>query len=68
MSSVATTVAVLLAVLLVADLSLAYIKRNEIKLVNNGYEGILIAIGESVPVSKSAEIIQRIKVGAIVNT
>ncbi|KAI0208300.1 Calcium-activated chloride channel regulator 1 [Lamellibrachia satsuma] len=61
MSSVATTVAVLMSVLLVADLSLAYTKRNEIKLVNNGYEGILIAIGESVPASDSEEMIRRIK-------
>ncbi|KAI0208298.1 Calcium-activated chloride channel regulator 4A [Lamellibrachia satsuma] len=61
MSTVSTVVAVCLAVFLVVDMSLAYTTRNEIKLVDNGYEDILVAIGESVPVSESGNMIRRIK-------
>ena len=65
MSTVSTVVAVCLAVFLGVDMSLAYTTRNEIKLVNNGYEDILVAIGESVPVSESGNMIRRIKVRAL---
>ena len=54
---------VVLTLLLVPNTSLASTTRANIKLVNNGYEGILIAIGESVPFSKSVAVIDRIKVG-----
>ena len=37
-------------------------ERAKITLVNNGYEGMLVAIAESVPVSESIEMIRRIKV------
>ena len=54
---------VVLTLLFVPNTSLAGTTRANIKLVNNGYEGILIAIGESVPFSKSVAVIDRIKVG-----
>ena len=54
-----------LVVFLVADLTLADQQiRNEIKLIENGYEDVLIAIGEAVPLSESDKIISRIKVGS----
>jgi len=64
MAAVAVAVVVCLAVFLAVDTSLAYTERNTIKLVNNGYEDILVAIGESVPESDSAKIIRQIKVSA----
>ena len=52
-----------LVVFLGADITLTDQKiRNEIKLIDNGYEGILIAIGEAVPVSHRHILISRIKV------
>jgi len=45
-----------------AKLPLEDTRRNNITLVNNGYENILIPIGESVPVSQSEDIKRTIKV------
>ena len=49
-----------LALLFFVERSLG--ERANITLVNNGYEGMLVAIAESVPISESDEIIRRIKV------
>lgn len=51
---------VVLTLLRVPDLSLAGLPRDNIRLVNNGYEGLVIAIGETVP--DSPAVIDRIKV------
>ncbi|KAK2157780.1 hypothetical protein NP493_1848g00070 [Ridgeia piscesae] len=48
-----------LALLFFVERSLG--ERAKITLVNNGYEGMLVAIAESVPISESDEIILRIK-------
>ena len=49
-----------LALLFFVERSLG--ERAQITLVNGGYEGMLVAIAESVPVSESEEMIRRIKV------
>ena len=53
-------VLVVFTILIVVGTSLG--ARVKISLVNNGYEGILVAISESVDVSESVEMIRRIKV------
>ena len=49
---------------LVADTTLASSSRSKVKLVNNGYEDLVVAIAETVPDSQSTTAIARIKVGA----
>ncbi|KAI0230410.1 Calcium-activated chloride channel regulator 1, partial [Lamellibrachia satsuma] len=61
MPRVAVAAVAALAFMSVVHSSLAGTTRANIKLVNNGYEGILIAIAETVPVSKSKHITDRIK-------
>ena len=63
MSRVAIAVVIVMVVMSVLDQSLADSTRANIKLVNNGYEDILIAIAETVPVSKSDTVLRRLKVG-----
>ena len=58
-------VVTVLTLVLVVETPLGATTRASISLNNNGYEGIEIAIGESVPVSKSTEMIRRIKVRAL---
>ncbi|KAI0230403.1 hypothetical protein LSAT2_019242 [Lamellibrachia satsuma] len=65
MPTVAVAVVAALAFMSVVHSSLAGTTRANIKLVNNGYEGILIVIAETVPVSKSETMINRIKVGTL---
>lgn len=48
---------------LVAD-TFASSTRSSVRLVNNGYEGLLVAIAETVPDSQSATAVERIKVVA----
>ena len=62
MSRVAIAVVTVVVFLSVVDQSLAVSTRANIKLVNNGYEGILIAIAETVPVSESQIILNRLRV------
>lgn len=60
---VSTVVAVaVLTLLLVDEAQLESTRRSNITLVDNGYEGILIAIGESVPESDSAKVLSQIEV------
>ncbi|KAI0230401.1 hypothetical protein LSAT2_019239 [Lamellibrachia satsuma] len=61
MSGVAVAVVAALAFMSVVHSSLAGSTRANIKLVNNGYEGILIAVAETAPVSESDNIIRWIK-------
>ena len=63
MPRVAVAVVAALAFMSLVHSSLAGTTRANIKLVNNGYESILIAVAETVPVSESDSIIRRIKVG-----
>ena len=65
MSRVAVAVVAALAFMSVVHSSLAGTTRANIKLVNNGYEGIVIAVAETVPASKSETMINRIKVGTL---
>ena len=53
----------LLAIVLLPGISEAATTRATIRLVNNGYEGLLVAIGETVPADQSSNVINRIKVG-----
>ena len=63
MPGVAVAVVAALTFMSVVHSSLASTTRANIKLLNNGYEGILIAIAETAPVSESDKIIRWIKVG-----
>ena len=63
MSRVAIAVVTFVVFMSVVDQSLAVSTRANIRLVNNGYEDILIAIAETVPVSESGTILRRLKVG-----
>jgi len=63
MSRLTIAVVTVVVFMCVVDRSLAVSTRANIKLVNNGYEGILIAIAETVPVSESGLILRRLKVG-----
>ena len=53
----------LLTIFLLSDTSVAATTRATIRLVNNGYEGLLVAIAETVPADQSSKVITRIKVG-----
>ena len=53
---------VLFALLVAADATLKHTTRSNITLVNNGYEGILIAIGEAVPEANNRYIFRRLEV------
>ncbi|KAK2180610.1 hypothetical protein NP493_436g02058 [Ridgeia piscesae] len=61
MSRVAIAVVTFVVFMSVVDQSLAVSTRANIRLVNNGYEDILIAIAETVPVSESGTILRRLK-------
>ena len=63
MSRLTIAVVTVVVFMSVVDRSLAVSTRANIRLVNNGYEGILVAIAETVPVSKSGPILRRLKVG-----
>ena len=63
MSRVAIGVVTVVVFMCVVDRSHAVSTRANIRLVNNGYEGILVAIAETVPVSESDTILRRLKVG-----
>ena len=63
MSRLAIAVVTVVVFMSVVDRSIAVSTRANIRLVNNGYEGILIAIAETVPVSESGTILRRLKVG-----
>ena len=52
------------AFVLVADTTLASSSQSKVKLVNNGYKDLVVAIAESVPDSQSTTAIARIKVWA----
>ena len=56
---IAATVVIFLNI---AEAKLEGSQRSDIKLVGNGYEGILIAIGESVPESSWAVMMPQIEV------
>ncbi|KAK2163941.1 hypothetical protein NP493_1441g00005 [Ridgeia piscesae] len=51
----------LLTIFLLSDTSVAATTRATIRLVNNGYEGLLVAIAETVPADQSSKVITRIK-------
>ena len=57
---IAATVVIFLNIF--AEAKLEGSQRSDIKLVDNGYEGILIAIGESVPESSWAVMMPQIEV------
>ena len=61
----AVVAAAVLTLLLVGDAQLESTRRSNITLVDNGYEGILIAIGESVPESDSAKVLSQIEVSKL---
>ncbi|KAI0208410.1 Calcium-activated chloride channel regulator 1 [Lamellibrachia satsuma] len=61
MSRIFAAVVAWFTFVLVADTTLASSPRSKVKLVNNGYEDLVVAIAESVPDSQSTTAIARIK-------
>ena len=64
-SSVVFVVACVLSSLNYADATLESSRRSTITLVDHGYEGLLVAVGESVPEADRAVMLSRIEVGKL---
>ena len=64
-SSVVLVVACVLSSLTYADATLESSRRSTITLVDHGYEGLLVAVGESVPEADRAVMLSRIEVGKL---